>query len=151
MTASAPTANHAMIKSLTYTMFMMFAMTTDSVGVIIPEVIKTFHLTMTAAGAFHYANMSAIAVAAISLGFLADKLGRKKTIILGLVLFALNSYLFVIAKSYTSFVLLLIVSGASIGVFKTGVEPCATAYSVASTGIRQTYPSKMMSNNACFM
>jgi fucose permease len=120
MTASAPAVNHAMIKSLTYMMFMMFAMTTDSVGIIIPEVIKTFHLTMTAAGAFHYANMSAIAVAAISLGFLADKLGRKKIIILGLVLFALNSYLFVIANSYTSFVLLLIVSGASIGVFKTG-------------------------------
>jgi fucose permease len=120
MTATAPAANHLFIKSLTYTMFMMFAMTTDSVGVIIPEVIRTFHLSMTAAGAFHYASMSAIAVAAISLGFLADKLGRKKTIILGLVLFALNSYLFVIANSYAFFVMLLIVSGASIGIFKTG-------------------------------
>jgi fucose permease len=120
MTATAPKANHALIKSLTYTMFMMFAMTTDSVGVIIPEVIKTFHLSMTAAGAFHYGSMSAIAVAAISLGFLADKLGRKKTIILGLVLFALNSYLFVVANSYAVFVMLLIVSGASIGIFKTG-------------------------------
>jgi fucose permease len=120
MTAAAPKVNHVLIKSLTYTMFMMFAMTTDSVGVIIPEIIKTFHLTMTAAGAFHYANMSAIAVAAISLGFLADKLGRKTTIILGLTLFTLNSYLFAIANSYPVFVLLLIVSGASIGLFKTG-------------------------------
>jgi fucose permease len=120
MTATAPAANHVLIKSLTYTMFMMFAMTTDSVGVIIPEVIRTFHLSMTEGGAFHYANMSAIAVAAISLGFLADKLGRKMTIILGLVLFALNSYLFAVANSYALFVLLLIVSGASIGIFKTG-------------------------------
>lgn len=120
MTASAPVANSAMIKSLTYTMFMMFAMTTDSVGIIIPEVIKTFHLTMTAAGAFHYANMSAIAAAAIGLGFLADKLGRKKTIVLGLILFTLNSYLFALANSYVGFVLLLIFSGASIGIFKTG-------------------------------
>jgi fucose permease len=120
MTATAPAANHFLIKSLTYTMFMMFAMTTDSVGVIIPEVIRTFHLSMTEGGAFHYANMSAIAVAAISLGFLADKLGRKRTIILGLVLFALNSYLFAVANSYALFVLLLIVSGASIGIFKTG-------------------------------
>jgi FHS family L-fucose permease-like MFS transporter len=109
-----------LIKLLTYTMFMMFAMTTDSVGVIIPEVIRTFHLSMTAGGAFHYANMAAIAVAAICLGFLADKLGRKKTIVLGLTLFALNSYLFVIANSYAFFVTLLIVSGASIGIFKTG-------------------------------
>src|ERR1039457_485962 len=120
MTASAPAAHNALIKLLTYTMFMMFAMTTDSVGVIIPEVIRTFHLSMTAGGAFHYANMAAIAIAAISLGFLADKLGRKKTIVLGLTLFALNSYLFVIANSYAFFVMLLIVSGASIGIFKTG-------------------------------
>lgn len=120
MTAEAPATNHFLIRSLTYTMFMMFAMTTDSVGVIIPEVIRTFHLSMTAGGAFHYASMSAIAIAAISLGFLADKLGRKRTIVLGLILFALNSYLFSVANSYAVFVLLLIVSGAAIGIFKTG-------------------------------
>ncbi len=120
MTATAPAASQFVIRSLTYSMFMMFAMTTDSVGVIIPEVIRTFHLSMTAGGAFHYASMSAIAVAAICLGFLADKLGRKRTIVLGLMLFALNSYLFAVANSYAVFVLLLIVSGASIGIFKTG-------------------------------
>ncbi len=120
MTVTAPAANHFLIRSLTYTMFMMFAMTTDSVGVIIPEVIRTFHLSMTAGGAFHYASMSAIAVAAISLGFLADKLGRKRTIVLGLVLFALNSYMFVVANSFVFFVMLLAISGASIGIFKTG-------------------------------
>ena len=32
----------AAIKGLTYAMFAMFAMTTDSVGLIIPEVIETF-------------------------------------------------------------------------------------------------------------
>ena len=112
--------NTLLIKSLTFMMFMMFAMTTDSVGVIIPEVIKAFHLSLTAAGAFHYANMSAIAVAAIMLGFLADLLGRKKTIILGLVLFALNSYLFSVANTFFVFIVLLVISGAAIGIFKTG-------------------------------
>jgi fucose permease len=120
MTPTKQAPNNLAIKSLTYLMFMMFAMTTDSVGVIIPEVIRTFHLGLAAAGAFHYANMSAIAVAAVSLGFLADKLGRKNTVILGLILFALNSYLFAIANSYAFFVMLLIVSGTSIGIFKTG-------------------------------
>jgi fucose permease len=120
MTMETPTANTLVIKLLTFFMFTMFAMTTDSVGVIIPEVIKAFHLSMTSAGAFHYANMAAIAIAAISLGFLADLVGRKKTIVFGLVLFALNSYLFSIANSYSAFVLLLVVSGAAIGIFKTG-------------------------------
>jgi len=120
VTAHAPSANHFVIRALTYLMFMMFAMTTDSVGVIIPEVIRTLHLSDTAAGAFHYASMSGIAVVAIFLGFLADRFGRKWTIILGLALFALNSYLFAVTNSFAVFVILLTVSGAAIGIFKTG-------------------------------
>ena len=45
------------IRWLTYMMFMMFAMTTDAVGVIIPEVMKDFDLSMTAAGMLHYGPM----------------------------------------------------------------------------------------------
>ncbi len=118
--SASPKHNLTAIKWLTFLMFMMFAMTTDSVGLIIPEVIKEFHLSMAAAGAFHYANMAAIALAAIFLGYLADKLGRKRTIILGLVLFALNSYLFAAGNSFPFFLILLVVSGAAIGIFKTG-------------------------------
>ncbi|MBP2666720.1 MAG: major facilitator superfamily 1 [Firmicutes bacterium] len=119
-TPVTPKHNLTAIKWLTFLMFMMFAMTTDSIGTIIPAVIKEFHLSMVAAGAFHYAPMVAIAVAAIFLGYLADRLGRKKTIILGLVLFALNSYLFAVGNSFLFFLALLVISGASIGIFKTG-------------------------------
>ena len=112
--------NLTAIKWLTYLMFLMFAMTTDSVGLIIPEVIEEFKLSMTAAGAFHYANMIAIALAGIFLGYLADRLGRKKTIILGLILFALNSYLFIVGNNFMFFIMLLVISGAAIGIFKTG-------------------------------
>ncbi len=115
----SPKHNLAAIKWLTYLMFMMFAMTTDSVGEIIPEVIEEFQLSLTAAGAFHYANMIAIALAAIFLGYMADKLGRKKTIIVGLVLFAINSYLFATGNAFLFFITLLVVSGAAIGIFKT--------------------------------
>lgn len=108
------------IRWLTFFMFMMFAMTTDSVGVIIPQVIKEFHLSMTVAGAFHYATMSGIALAGIFLGYLADKLGRKTTIILGLVLFAVSSYLFAVGRSFLFFLALLLISGIAIGIFKTG-------------------------------
>ena len=118
--STAPAKNLTVIKWLTFLMFMMFAMTTDSVGVIIPEVIREFKLSLTAAGSFHYATMVAIALAGIFLGFLADKLGRKKTIVLGLVLFALNSCLFAVGNSFGFFLGLLVVSGAAIGIFKTG-------------------------------
>ena len=111
--------NLTIIKWLTFLMFMMFAMTTDAVGVIIPEVMKQFHLSMTAAGLMHYAPMVAIALAGIFLGFLADKFGRKKTIIIGLALFSVNSYLFLLGNTFAFFLGLLIISGIAIGVFKT--------------------------------
>lgn len=110
----------AAIKALTFVMFMMFAMTTDSVGLIIPEIIKTFRLSMTAAGSFQYATMAGIALAGFFLGHLADTFGRKPTIVVGLTLFAISSYLFVAGNSFVYFSLLLGVSGIGIGVFKTG-------------------------------
>jgi fucose permease len=105
--------NISVIRWLTFLMFMMFAMTTDSVGVIIPQIVKEFRLSLTAAGAFHYATMAAIAAAAILLGFLADRLGRKQTIVLGLTIFAINSYLFIFGNTFAFFLCLLTVSGAS--------------------------------------
>ncbi len=119
-TKSAGSHNLTAIKGLTFLMFTMFAMTTDSVGAIIPKVVEEFGLSNTAAGAFHYAPMLAIAFAGILFGFFADKLGRKKTIILGLVLFALNSYLFAVGNAFAFFLMLLIISGVAIGIFKTG-------------------------------
>ncbi|PZO05021.1 MAG: MFS transporter [Alphaproteobacteria bacterium] len=123
MTANATSAERApntgLIKGLTYMMFMMFAMTTDSVGVIIPEVIRDFGLGMTAAGSFHYATMAGIALAGISLGFLADRLGRKAAIIVGLALFSVSAFLFAVGEDFGFFIILLFISGAAIGVFKT--------------------------------
>jgi fucose permease len=123
VTGNAPEqgqGNIVAIKALTFLMFMMFAMTTDSVGVIIPEVIRQYHLSMTAAGAFQYATMAGIALAGFFLGYLADKLGRKPTIVIGLTLFSLNSFLFAVGNSFAFFLALLSVSGVAIGVFKTG-------------------------------
>lgn len=108
------------IKWLTFLMFTMFAMTTDAVGVIIPQVMKQFDLSMTAAGLMHYTPMIAIALSGILLGFVADKLGRKKTIIIGLAIFAFNSSLFLLGHTFPFFLSLMIISGISIGVFKTG-------------------------------
>lgn len=113
-------SHRSTIKWLTYLMFMMFAMTTDAVGVIIPEVMKAFNLNMTTAGMIHYMPMIAMALSGVFLGFLSDKLGRKATIVLGLTVFAINSYLYIVANTYGFILTLMAVGGLSIGVFKTG-------------------------------
>jgi fucose permease len=112
--------NLAIVKTLTYLMFAMFAMTTDSVGVIIPEVIRTLRLSLTAAGTFQYATMTGIAVAGLFLGSLADRFGRRRTVVAGLALFAAACFLLPAGNTLRFFAVLLALSGLAIGIFKTG-------------------------------
>ncbi|WOH38754.1 MFS transporter [Thalassotalea fonticola] len=108
------------IKYLTYMMFFVFAMTSDAVGVIIPELITTYDLNLTQASAFHYVPMIFIALSGLFLGYLADKWGRKTTIIIGLFIFSFACFLFLIGSSFAYFLLLLAFIGAAVGLFKTG-------------------------------
>lgn len=113
-------ANHNLLKWLTCLMFMMFAMTSDAVGSVIPRIIDEFTLTLTEAGAFHFVPMIAIAVGALFLGFLADRIGRKQTILMGLALYGAGSLLFAFGHTFGFFVMLLAVAGVGISVFKIG-------------------------------
>lgn len=108
------------VKLLTYMMFFVFAMTSDAVGVIIPELIKDYGLSMTQASAFHYVPMLFIGLSGLFLGYLADKLGRKVTICCGLLLFSVASFAFALFEQFAWFVLLLALVGMGVGIFKTG-------------------------------
>jgi fucose permease len=114
------THNDRLIRWLTCLMFFTFAMTTDAVGSVISEIIEEFALSMTAAGAFQYATMAGIAGGALLLGFLADRLGRKRTIVLGLGLYGASSLVFAVSDSFPVFVVLLGIGGLGISVFKIG-------------------------------
>ncbi|MFC6441113.1 sugar MFS transporter [Bowmanella sp. JS7-9] len=111
---------HNTVKYMTYLMFFAFAMTTDAVGVIIPQVVKEFDLSLTQAGAFHYVTMVTIAVGGIGLGSLADTWGRKPVILVGLGLFAVACYGFMLSQYFWMFLCLLAMMGLAIGLFKTG-------------------------------
>ncbi len=107
------------IRWLTYLMFLMFAMTTDSVGVIIPELMNQFKLGMTKAGLVHYGPMVAIALSGLFLGFLADKIGRKLTIMIGLGVYAIASFCFLLGNTFYYFFALMVLCGIAIGVFRS--------------------------------
>ncbi|MEW9798560.1 MFS transporter [Alteromonas sp. CYL-A6] len=101
-------------------MFMMFAMTSDSVGEIIKEVKVAFSVTNAQASLMHSLPMLGIALSGLFLGFLADKLGRKPTIIIGLAVFGLACYSFLMANDFVFIVSLMTLSGIAVGIFKTG-------------------------------
>ena len=119
MIAAKAANNNTLIRWLTYLMFMMFAMTSDSVGEIIKEVKREFDVTNTEASLMHSLFMIGIAFSGLFLGFLADKFGRKNTIIFGLSLFALSCYFFLVGDSFSFILGLITLSGIAVGVFKT--------------------------------
>ena len=109
-----------LLRALLGAMFFVFAMTTDAVGSIIPTLIDEFRLTLSQASAFHYATMASIAAGALAFGLLADRLGRKPTIVIGLAAFAAASMAFLAGDAFSVFIALLVVSGVGISVFKIG-------------------------------
>ena len=117
---STPANDVRPIRWLVCLMFFTFAMTTDAVGSVIPRVVADFALTLTQASAFQYASMLGIAGGALLLGFLADRLGRKRAIVLGLALYGTASLLFAAGDRFAAFVALLVLSGFGISVFKIG-------------------------------
>jgi DHA1 family quinolone resistance protein-like MFS transporter len=64
--------------------------------------------------------MVAIALGGLVLGFLADRIGRKRTIVLGLVFYGVGSLLFIAGNTFGFFVVLLGLSGVGVSVFKVG-------------------------------
>ena len=130
-----------LVRWLTCLMFFTFAMTTDAVGSVIPKIISEYHLSNTAAGSFQYATMIGIAVGALALGFLADRIGRQRTIILGLVLYGASSLLVASFSQFAVLVALLAASGLGISVFKTAALALigdVTASSQAHTRLMNT-------------
>jgi len=108
------------VRALVCLLFLTFAMTSDAVGSVVSQVIGELHLSLTAAGAFQYVPMGAIAVGAVCLGYLADRLGRKPAILGGLTLYGGSCLLFAFGHTFAFFVGLLALSGLGISLFKTG-------------------------------
>lgn len=117
-TGLAP-AGHRTARWLTYALFFVFAVTTDAVGVIIPQVVNEFGLSLTQAGSFHYATMLAIAVAGGLFGHLADTHGRKFAVLTGMGLFSAACLTFSLATQFLLLLLLVFTMGLAIGIFKT--------------------------------
>ena len=120
MTRIDHSATDIVLRALLCAMFFVFAMTTDAVGSIIPLVIDEFHLSLSQASAFQYATMGAIAVGAVIFGSLAEKLGRKATIVIGLSAYAAACLAFLGGNSFVIFTALLSLGGVGIAVFKVG-------------------------------
>ncbi|MET9386243.1 aromatic acid/H+ symport family MFS transporter [Streptomyces sp. NPDC002928] len=86
-------------------------------GAIIPTLLKTHHLGMTAGDATTIATLSLVGVAigAVCVGPLADRLGRRHLLIGSVVLFSFFTILVPLANSVAMFAALRLIAGLGLG------------------------------------
>src|SRR5476651_2868711 len=98
--------------------------------VLIPHLKKSFTLTTVQATLVDSAVFAAYFIMAIPAGFIMKKYGYKSGIIIGLLTFALGSFLFVPAantQSYTFFLVALFIIACGLTILETAANPYATA------------------------
>jgi MFS family permease len=86
-------------------------------GAIIPVLLRTHHLGMTAGDATTIATLSLVGVAigAVCVGPLADRIGRRLLLISSVVLFSVFTLLVPLAGSVTMFAVLRLIAGLGLG------------------------------------
>ncbi|MYS72494.1 MFS transporter, partial [Streptomyces sp. SID5926] len=86
-------------------------------GAIIPTLLKTHHLGMTAGDATTIATLSLVGVAigAVCVGPLADRLGRRRLLIGSVVLFSVLTIVVPLANSVAMFAALRLLAGLGLG------------------------------------
>jgi FHS family L-fucose permease-like MFS transporter len=94
--------------------YFTFGMITNVIGVIIPEVIKQYQLSMFAAGFLAFSFFLAYGVVSIPTGLLMDRFGAKPLVLLGVGLMGLGCL--VVARATTYPLMLAMIFGVGVGV-----------------------------------
>lgn len=115
-------------------------------GVALPLLMKEWALTPVQAGWLASSALFGMMIGAMAFGMLSDKLGRKKTILLCVVLFSGFTFLGSFADSPTTFALLRFMAGLGIGGVMPNVVALTSEY--APKRMRSTLVAVMFSGYA---
>jgi FHS family L-fucose permease-like MFS transporter len=103
--------------------YFTFGMITNIVGVIIPEVIKEYQLSLFTAGILPLAFYLAYGVCSIPTGLLTDRLGARPMVLVGVLLMALGCLTVAWARTYPLMVAMIFTVGVGVTILQTAGNP----------------------------
>ncbi len=103
--------------------YFTFGMITNVLGVIIPEVIKQYDLSLFLAGLLPFAFFLAYFVCSIPTGLLMDRFGAKALVLLGVALMGLGSLVVSQAQNYPLVLAMIFAVGVGVTVLQTAGNP----------------------------
>jgi FHS family L-fucose permease-like MFS transporter len=103
--------------------YFTFGMITNVLGVVIPEVIKEYNLSLFAAGILAFAFFLAYGLCSIPAGLLMDRLGTRPMVLFGVLLMGVGCLVVAWARSYPLMVAMIFAVGVGVTVLQTAGNP----------------------------
>lgn len=103
--------------------YFTFGMITNVLGVIIPEVIKEYHLSLFAAGFLAFGFFIAYGIFSIPTGLLMDRFGPKPLVVAGVTLMTVGCLVIAWAQNYPLIVAMIFTVGVGVTVLQTAGNP----------------------------
>ena len=109
--------------SLVFLTFFVISLLTNILGPIVPDIISSFHVSLTAAGFLAFAFFIAYGVMSIPAGFLVERFTEKPVMVLAFLAGTLGSLSFAIFPGYRVAIISYFTIGAGMAVLQVAVNP----------------------------
>ena len=106
---------------------------TQSIGVAAPFIINSLHIPRSALGLIFSAAILGTMIGALTMGYAGDRFGRKRVLMLSMLVFGFGTVATAFATSYESLLAIRLVTGIGLG----GATPCFLALASEYTPARR--------------
>src|SRR5215813_794653 len=103
--------------------FFVISLLTNILVPIVPVIISSFHVSLTAAGFLIFAFFIAYGVMSIPAGFLVERFSEKPVMISAFVAAAIGSMSFALVPEYKMAVISLFVIGGGMAILQVAINP----------------------------
>jgi len=103
--------------------YFTFGMITNVLGVVIPEVIKQYQLSLFEAGIMAFAFFLAYGLFSIPTGLAMDRFGPRPLVLLGVLLMALGCLVVSLARTYALTLMMVFAVGIGVTILQTAGNP----------------------------
>src|SRR5229473_4247707 len=108
---------------LVFLTFFVMSLLTNILGPILPDIISSFHVSLTAAGFLAFAFFIAYGVMSIPAGFLMERFHEKPVMVWSFVVSTLGALAFALVPNYSVAFVSWFVIGAGMAVLQVAVNP----------------------------
>src|SRR6202049_660611 len=109
--------------SLVFLTFFVISLLTNILGPIVPDIISSFHVSLTAAGFLAFAFFIAYGLMSIPAGFLVERFTEKPVMVLAFLAGTLGSLSFALFPGYRVAIISYFTIGACMGVLQVAFNP----------------------------